>query len=168
MTGAPTPVVYDCNVYFQALVSGAGPASACVKLALDAKVSLFCSRVIIAEVRRISDYPHLRAKFRQLTDQRIDDLISAIERAASFIDMVPAVFSYDRDPTDAHYINLALATRSKYVVSRDKDLLDLMDLARSTALEFKTRFPGLEIIDPAELLRRVVSLPERRESPPPG
>jgi predicted nucleic acid-binding protein len=39
---------------------------------------------------------------------------------------VPVFFHYDRDPDDEHVLNLAIATKATYVVTRDNDLLDLM------------------------------------------
>ena len=55
-----------------------------------------------------------------------------------------------RDPKDEPYVDLAAATRARYLVTRDKDLLDLMDDAA-----FRQQFPGLTVIDPATLLREL-------------
>jgi uncharacterized protein len=63
---------------------------------------------------------------------------------------VPGQFQYDRDPKDEPYVDLALAAQAVYLVSRDKDLLEL------TADEgFRERFPGLMVLDPAALLREM-------------
>ena len=56
------------------------------------------------------------------------------------------------DPKDAPYVNLALATRATFLVSRDKDLLDLMKDAG-----FRERYPALVILDPAEFLRAMAN-----------
>lgn len=63
---------------------------------------------------------------------------------------VPEVALLARDPKDEPYINLALAAGAAFLVSRDNDLLDLM-----TDPEFRGRFPGLQIVDPATLLREL-------------
>jgi predicted nucleic acid-binding protein len=51
------------------------------------------------------------------------------------------------------YVNLAVAAGAGYLVSRDRDLLDLMDQATAVGKEFGQRFPGLRIMDPAAFLR---------------
>lgn len=63
---------------------------------------------------------------------------------------IPAQFSYERDPDDAHYVNLAIATRATFLVARDKDLQDLMRIE-----DFRRRFPDLHIVTPPEFLREV-------------
>jgi predicted nucleic acid-binding protein len=60
-----------------------------------------------------------------------------------------------RDPDDAHYVNLALAADARLIVSRDRDLLDLMDSAKPEAAEFQSRFPALRILDPVGFLREI-------------
>jgi predicted nucleic acid-binding protein len=65
---------------------------------------------------------------------------------------VPKAFSYERDPHDEPYLNLAIAVDAQYLVSRDKDLLDLM--ADSA---FRGQYPGLSIVDPVTLLRTLKS-----------
>ena len=67
----------------------------------------------------------------------------------------PETFVYERDPDDAHYVNLALAADAKLIVSRDKDLLDLMDQAKPEGRDFHTRFPTVRILDPVSFLREL-------------
>jgi len=147
--------VFDCNVYFQALIRPSGPAGKCVKLALEGRIDLFCSASIIEEIRRTASHPKIRAKFSSITDAEVVSLIQSIERVGRFPHNIPEVFTHDRDPDDAHYVNLALVTNAKYVVSRDNDLLDLMDRTRPEGRDFRARFPSLEIIPPETLLREL-------------
>ena len=65
----------------------------------------------------------------------------------------PEVFTCQRDPKDAQYVNLALAADAKLIVSRDRDLLDLMDLATRDGSAFHKRFPSLRIVDPVQFLQ---------------
>jgi hypothetical protein len=46
-------------------------------------------------------------------------------------------------------------------VTRDKDLLDLMDQTTEAGTDFRQRFPGLTILDPEAFLRQF--LPEKTE-----
>jgi len=72
---------------------------------------------------------------------------------------VPRVFTLERDPKDEPYVNLALATGAQYLVSRDRDLLDLMSVA-----DFRQRYPALNILDPPAFLR---ALAEQEQPAPP-
>ena len=158
MTGK-VRAVFDCNVFLQALISPGGPAGSCVALSFQGEVALFCTTHIIEELRRTTSDPRIRAKFTRITDAAVAAIIQNIERVAHFLPRVPATFTYERDPDDAHYVNVALAAKAKYVVSRDKDLLDLMDRSRPEAREFRRRFPTLEIIEPRQLLREFTPKP---------
>jgi putative PIN family toxin of toxin-antitoxin system len=130
---APRRVVFDCNIFFQALISPDGPSGRCVTLALDRKVALFCSAIIVDELRETAGKPVVRARFPRITDIAVSTFVENIERVAAFLQNVPERFTYERDPDDAHYVNLALEAGAKYVVSHDNDLLDLMDRSRPEA-----------------------------------
>jgi putative PIN family toxin of toxin-antitoxin system len=54
---------------------------------------------------------------------------------------VPRTLTLPRDPKDEPYLNLALAVGAQYLVSRDKDLLDLMNDG-----SFRQRYPDLTIL----------------------
>jgi predicted nucleic acid-binding protein len=66
---------------------------------------------------------------------------------------VPQVFSYDRDPKDARYVNLAIAAEARYLVTWDRDLLALADASRPEGREFQAAYAALRIVTPSELLR---------------
>ncbi|HKQ50235.1 MAG TPA: putative toxin-antitoxin system toxin component, PIN family [Phycisphaerae bacterium] len=148
-----TRAVFDCNVYFQALINEEGPAGRCLSAALHGEIELYISRFVIDELRRTGMDLDLRAKFRHITDQRLNRLIANVEKVGRVLAQVPEQFVYERDPDDAHYVNLALAAAAKFVVSRDNDLLALMDGSRTEGREFRSRFPSLEIVDPKTFLR---------------
>ena len=81
--------------------------------------------------------------------------IADIRLKAICLQNVPEEYHFERDPKDERYINLAIAARASYIVSRDTDLLNLMKLNSETALDFQRRFPLLRIITPADLLGEV-------------
>jgi putative PIN family toxin of toxin-antitoxin system len=153
---ADTRVVFDCNTLLQGLASPGGPAGRCVQLALDGEISLYVSPVVIEELRDVARRPKVIARLR-LEAQRVLDFCEAIEIAATVLVGVPEVFSYQRDPDDAHYVNLALAADAKLIVSRDMDLRDLMDATKPEAAEFQRRFPLLRILDPVAFLHEMAS-----------
>jgi putative PIN family toxin of toxin-antitoxin system len=147
-------VVFDCNIFLQGLAAPGGPAGRCVQLAIDGAVSLFISASVLEELRDVTSRPKVISKLR-LVAERVEEFLEAIAVAATLIDGFPESFVYTRDPDDAHYINLAIAADAKLVVSRDKDLLDLMDATKPEAAEFQRRYPALRILDPVGLLRDI-------------
>jgi uncharacterized protein len=152
-------VVFDCNVYFQAIISRNGPASLCFSAAQDRRLQLFASSRIIEELEDVCLRPHISRRFR-LTESRVAAFVAEIEIAATFVGDVPRVFDFARDPDDSHYVDLAVASRARLIVSRDRDLLALNDPHDSDGCEFQRRFPDVSIVTPVELLadlRRVTS-----------
>jgi len=71
-----------------------------------------------------------------------------VEARAELATDAPRVFELPRDPKDEPYINLAIAARARYLVTRDKNLLDLKD---DEALRRLAR--ALTILDPAAFLQ---------------
>lgn len=151
---APPRVVFDCNVYFQALAGRQGPAYACLNCAVRRDVELFCSEHTIAELQEVTARVPLRKKFG-LTDERVDAFIQTVRSAASFVGSVPERYLLPADPDDSHYVNLALEAKARLIVSRDLDLLRLMDRAKAEGRDFHRRFPDLVILDPPTMLRLV-------------
>ena len=70
---------------------------------------------------------------------------------------MPESFQFQRDPKDEIIINLAAKAEAQYIVSRDKDLLDLMSGYTDECKEFRQRFKPLKVVEPLEFLRIVKS-----------
>ena len=112
--------VFDCMVFIQALSNAKGPACACYDLVRGGR----------------------------LTDETVEAFLRDVLGRAEMLSEVPAAFRLDRDPKDERYIDLAVACGASYLVTWDRDLLDLMDDE-----EFGRLFPGLTILEPPALLR---------------
>ena len=65
---------------------------------------------------------------------------------------VPHVFDHPIDPDDSGYVDLALATGTKLIVSRDRHLLGLNNPAKPWSAEFRRRFPEFRVLTPEDLL----------------
>ena len=78
-----------------------------------------------------------------------------MKSTADTINHIPKRFSYQRDVDDEPYINLAVAANADYLVSRDKDLLDLMTSYADECKDFRRRFRPLKVIDPVEFLNEI-------------
>ena len=130
-----TRVVFDCNTFLQALASPNGPAGRCVQLAIDGKVELFLSPTVVEELHDVASRAKVIAKLH-LSHDRTQEFIEVIDVTAMLLMGFLEPFVYQRDPDDAHYVNLAVAADAKLIVSRDKDLLDLMDSTKPEAADF--------------------------------
>ena len=140
--------VFDCMVFVQALANASGPAYACYELVRDGRLILRVSPEIIGEVGDDLGRPKVRRKLPALTDEVVEAFLQDVLDRADMLSEVPVTFRFQRDPKDEPYFNLAIASGTSYLVSRDRDLLDLMDDDG-----FRNRFPRLTILEPPALLR---------------
>jgi putative PIN family toxin of toxin-antitoxin system len=147
-------VVFDCNVFVQALTSPGGPAGACFNLAASGQCQLFVSPEVVSELREVTSRPKLVAKFG-LNVPRVEEFIEAVVIAATLLEGVVESFTYARDPDDAHYVDLALAANAKLIVSRDKDLLDLMKASTPEAKSLMLEHPEFRVLTPPQFLEVV-------------
>jgi putative PIN family toxin of toxin-antitoxin system len=148
VTGASPPgVVFDCVAYLQAVAGPSGPAARLLELLEAGRFALYVSDHVLAEVREVLDRPKVRAKNPAVTDESTAELLARLARLATKVNDIPNVFTLPRDPDDEPYVNLALAAGANYLVTRDKDLLDLM---RDPG--FRAKHPHLTILNPVALL----------------
>ncbi|HEY0379442.1 MAG TPA: putative toxin-antitoxin system toxin component, PIN family [Pyrinomonadaceae bacterium] len=160
----PRPrVVFDCMVYLQATVSESGPAATLLRLIDSDALALFVSNDTLEEVREVLSRPKIRKRNPEITDARVDALINRVLEKAIVVNDVRQHFIYSRDPKDEKYINLAVESEASYLVSRDKDLLDLMTGHTDECKDFRRRFRQLEIIGPVEFLK--VLTPKEADKP---
>jgi putative PIN family toxin of toxin-antitoxin system len=117
-------------------------------------LTVFVSPAILAEIEDVAQRPHLVERFK-LTDRKLEQFLVMIRSFVQMIDDVPHVFTYDRDPKDEHYIDLAIATNSELVVSRDRDLLALADPQDPAGRDFMARYPAIHILTPVEMVARL-------------
>jgi len=146
--------VFDCNVLLQATARNNSPASTCLRLAESGAVRLFVSEETLSEIEEILNRDFIKERFN-LADEDIKEFLENLRFVAEVLTIVPKVFSLPRDVDDEEYINLAVESEADYIVTRDKDLLDLMIGYDDTSKEFRQRFRPLRIVDPIEFLRIV-------------
>ncbi len=155
MSQEPTRVVFDCNVFLQGLANRNSPARQALRLFFSGTVTLFVSAATLNELRDVLNRPHIRRTFPKLTDRAVNALLQKIERRAILIRNVPEEYHLERDPKDEAYINLAIVTNTVCIVSRDKDLLDLVTTKTAAALEFQRRYPILRVLKAEDFVRVV-------------
>ena len=145
--------VFDCMIFLQALANDASPAADALDLVDTGEITLFVSEQVLREVRKVLDRPEVRTALPGINDLRIESLFRRLEKKAVLVKEVPKVFEYPRDPEDEPYINLAIAIGAKFLVSRDRDLLDLMTAHDVDSKQFRQRFRFLTIVEPEDLIR---------------
>lgn len=129
------------------------PANACFELVEIGAVELYLSQETLAEIEEVLTRPKFRKRFITLTDKMIEAFLNDIKSKAKILKNAPSFFKYSRDPKDEKYINLAAEAEADFIVSRDKDLLDLMTGIDNESKEFRQRFRHLKIVAPVEFLR---------------
>lgn len=94
---------------------------------------LFISRSVAMEILEVLQRPELKNKFRSLKGRDVKRVLEIISEAEVVdIGAVPAI---SRDPKDDKFLVTAQAANADYLVTADKDLLDLK------------MHEGIEIID---------------------
>ena len=150
--------VFDCNVFLQAVSREKSVAAKCLRLVEKGFVRLYLSEEILAEVEDVLNRPEIRRHFQTLTDEIVEAFLVRLRNNAELVRFIPNKFSYSRDPDDESYINLAVEAEAAFLVSRDKDLLDLMTAFTSDAKEFRQRFRFLQVIEPLAFLNEIQKL----------
>jgi uncharacterized protein len=164
MTAPERPrAVFDCMTFLQATARPTGPAAACLRLLEAGAITLFVSDDIVREVEDVLSRPKLRRKNPLLTDQAVRQLLDRLAQLATRVESVPLQFPFPRDPKDEPYLNLAIVAGTRYLVSWDNDLLDLM-ADNPDGAAFRGRFPGLMILTPVAFLREL----GQTSAPPPA
>jgi putative PIN family toxin of toxin-antitoxin system len=148
-------VVFDCNILLQAIARKTGPAAACLRLAEQSFVQLHLSEEILTELSKVLNRPKIRTRYPELTDEDVAEFLKGLRSIATVVRDVPKTFGYERDLDDEPYLNLAIARKVDYLVSRDRDLLDLMTGHTDECKEFRQRFRLLKVIGPIDFLKQV-------------
>jgi putative PIN family toxin of toxin-antitoxin system len=146
-------VVFDCNVLLQAAAREKSVAAKCLNLAESGLVQICVSREVLAEAEDVLNRPEIRGHFPDLSDEIVGAFLKRLEKLSVLVRPVQKKFSYPRDEDDEPYINLAVAAGADFIISHDRDLLDLMTGHTDECKEFRQRFRPLRVVEPAELLK---------------
>ncbi len=153
MSAEKPRVIFDCMIFLQAVLSKKSHAFRLFEELEQSRFSLLISREILDEVLDVLSRENLRIKYPQITDEVVEIFINLVLKKAIYAKFVSPKFKYSRDPKDEKYINLAIEAQSHYIVSRDKDLLDLMTDISIEAKEFRQKSRPLKIVEPIEFLQ---------------
>lgn len=146
-------IVFDCMVFLQALISKESIAFKLFEYLDENAFTLFVSNEILDEINDVLNRPYIRAKNAQINDESVGIFFERVLKKAVLLKKVPAYFELTRDPKDEKYINLAVKAEADYIITRDKDLLDLMTGIDVESKEFRQRLRPLRIIEPIKFLK---------------
>ena len=117
-------VVIDTNQFVSALISKQGKPAQLVNLWRNQHFILVTSPEIIAEIKKVLEYPHIAKKYK-LKKADIQSLLVLIEHEAVIVPSLPVINVIKDDPDDNKFLACALASQAEYIVTGDQHLLTL-------------------------------------------
>lgn len=130
-------VVLDTNILISAFVFPGGKPEAVYRLALDGRIELVTSPVLLAEFARI-----LTDKFGWEAAWA-EEAVAHVARMATIVRPTDRVAEIGADPDDDRVLEAALDCGAEWVVSGDRHLLDLK------------RWRGIRIVRAAAFLAEI-------------
>jgi putative PIN family toxin of toxin-antitoxin system len=116
--------VLDTNLFVSGLISPAGTPNRLISLWEQDRIILLTSSELISEVEDVVNRDYIKRKY-QLTEQRIDVLITSLRQATESVTPLTPLPIHSRDPKDDKLLALALGGCADYLITGDNDLLVL-------------------------------------------
>lgn len=145
-------VIFDTVALVQSTINPNSVAGKCLAYFEQGKITVAVSRATLAEVKDVLSRPKIRQRYKHITDEIVTGLMQLLSYKGLYVRSVGKHFTYPRDPDDEPYLNLAIEVQADYLISRDHDLLDLMNWNQEAGREFQQRFRFLKIVTPEEFL----------------
>lgn len=118
-------VVIDTNVIVSGILSRKGAPTELLNAWRERRFLLLSSSAIVAEVRAVMQYPHIRDKYH-LSDEEIEQTMTLLEHDALLVaGDADVAGSVPVDPKDEMFLACALDGQADVIVSGDHHLLDL-------------------------------------------
>ena len=124
-------VVFDTNVFISAFATE-GVCSVLLKRARLKEFKLFVCPVVIEEVKNV-----LEQKFKA-EKETIEEILEVIMETSVFVEITEEIEGVCRDRDDDLILSCALSSGANYLISGDKDLLELKE------------YKGIKIISPRD------------------
>ena len=138
-------VVLDTNVIVSAVLIRGGNEGRILRARQRGAFDLVLSPSILDEIGRVLTYDKIRTR-RWMTDEEIVTLLEALAQDSV---LVPGQLDVaaSRDPADAPFLAAAVEGRAAYVVTGDRDLLDVRE------------YRGVRMIRPGTFVRLLATEP---------
>ena len=124
-------VVFDTNVFISAFATE-GVCSILLKRARLKEFKLFVCPVVIEEIKNV-----LKQKFKA-EKETIEEALEVIMETSVFVEITEEIKGVCRDRDDDLILSCALSSGANYLISGDKDLLEVKE------------YKGIKIISPRD------------------
>jgi putative PIN family toxin of toxin-antitoxin system len=132
----PSKIILDTNVWISFLI---GKELQDLKdLIVSEKVKVITTDQLINEIRLVTSRDKLKKYFNQ---EKVSDLISLLDILADKV-KIKKIDKICRDPKDDFLLALSKESRANYLITGDKDLLDIKVYGRTkilTVRQFKEK-----------------------------
>jgi uncharacterized protein len=115
-------VVADTNTVVSAFLWG-GPPAAVLAAAREARITLFTSPVLLAELEDVLSRDKFAARIARV-GSAVPQMLAGFRALTAIVRPAP-IEPTVRDPDDDHVLACALGAEAALIVTRDRDLLDL-------------------------------------------
>jgi len=119
----PPRVVLDTNVMVSGLL-WKGKSNQILEWVEEGKLELCQSKETLEELAQVLDYPRIKKRVKKL-GMKADEIIVSVERGSKIFDILTNEAVVTEDPDDDIFINLALTSGAKFIVSGDSHLLNI-------------------------------------------
>lgn len=134
MPSKPFKVIIDTNLWIKFLISD--DFNYIDDLIIEGKINLIFSQELLNEIITVM----IRPKFKKYFAKKdIEKLLSLFERFGVFVN-VKSIVKLCRDPKDDFLLSLSMDSNADYLITGDKDLLELVEIKDTkiiTIVEFK-------------------------------
>jgi putative PIN family toxin of toxin-antitoxin system len=119
MTNKNVKVIFDTNVWISFLI---GKTLSKIKGHIsDGKITIVTTEQLLTEIKTVTSREKLKKYFPK---ERVNELIELLETIAEKVEIKPTHF-INRDPKDNFLLDLIDSSNADYLVTGDKDLLEL-------------------------------------------
>jgi len=136
--GQKTKVVFDTNVWI-AIIFNKTLGQEFNNLFENEKIEVFASEKILKELARILNYPKIVSYFRKV-GLTSENSLREISKKVTIVSPVEKIYKIRKDPSDNIFLECAIESKTKFIVSGDRHLLKLK------------KFRNIKILTPREFL----------------
>ncbi len=131
-------LILDTNLWISFLISS--NYEKLDELLFNQKCKLLFSQELLEEFAAVAKRPKLR---RYISKDELEDILETIDEVAEFVN-VSSVMTECRDPKDNFLLSLAVDGKADYLLTGDKDLLELKKIEDT---EIRTISEFFDIVD---------------------
>lgn len=147
-------IVIDTNTLLRGIVSRRSAAAKLLTAALNRSAIPLLSKPVLDEYRAVLTDTELQGRFPDLSPARVALTLNRIVYVAEVTRKPRARFTYQRDPDDEKFIELAIELHATHIVSADKDLLSLPFSRSDAGKRFRQRLPNVLVLESPVFVER--------------